>query len=441
MKMSLVLLAAVPVMAFSGCGDPAPRPAPTPVAAPKPKCPPTPEEQLGIEKPGRLAASVEAWANANELGDYFRQSRERLSRLHAQLIEDFNVRKESDIAPTSTTREMLRKYNEAFEADSVLRTFMVECYSRKEVSPLPQAIARVFTTSVEERGEVRANVGNAPQELARLKAERDAVQSELSEVGLVAWSQERELNAWRDLQVRLGGLSGRAAKASASASALAASLAKAVRALSEDPEAERLSDEAETLKRECAALASRLSKQSEIVNGQMAVTKFADDCRAMLEGVTSVPALLAKKKARMAEIRDVTSRITRSRTTGFSDLNDLATRAAALKSRSQQEGVAESAVGKRVQKLAGNYERTFGTSAIYRLKREVPESSAQARITAELSALKAGLNLQPGADSSGAFVNLESKSYQLGDRMEEDALLKRMDETLLAVRRLARSGR
>ena len=441
MKMSLVLLAAVPVMAFSGCGDSAPRPTPAPVAAPKPKRPPTPEEQLGIEKPGRLAASVEAWANANELGDYFRQSRERLSRLHAQLIEDFNVRKESDIAPTSTTREMLRKYNEAFEADSALRTFMVECYSRKEVSPLPQTIARVFTTSVEERGEVRANVGNAPQELTRLKAERDSVQSELSVIGPVAWSQERELNAWRDLQVRLGDLSGRAAKASASASALAASLAKAVRALSEDPEAERLSDEAETLKRECAALVSRLSKQSEIVNGQMSVTKFADDCKAMLEGVTSVPSLLAKKRARMAEIRDVTSRITRSRTTGFSDLKDLASRAAALKSRSRQEGTAESAVGKRVQKLAGNYERMFGTSAIYRLKREVPEPSAQARITAELSALKAGLNLQPGVDPSGAFVNLESKSYQLGDRMEEDALLKRMDETLLTVRRLARSGR
>ena len=441
MKISLVLLAVVPAMTFSGCGDSAPRPVPAPVVAPKPKRQPTPEEQLGIEKPGRLAASVEAWANSNELGDYFRQSRERLSRLHAQLIEDFKVRKESDLAPTSVTREMLRKYNEAFEADTTLRTFMVECYSRKAVSPLPQTIARVFTTTVEARGEVRSNVSSAPQMLVQLRAERDAVQSELAEIGLVTWSQERELNAWRDLQIRMGDLSGRAAKTSASASALSASLAKAVRALSEDPEAERLSDEAEVLKRECAALVSRLSKQSEIVNGQMAVTKFADDCKAMQAGVTSVPALLSKKKARMAEIRDVTSRITRSRTTGFSDLNDLAARAAALKSRSQQEGVAESAVGKRVQKLAGNYERTFGTSAIYRLKREVPEPSAQARIAAELSALKAGLNLQPGADPSGAFVNLESKSYQLGDRMEEDALLKRMDETLLAVRRLARGGR
>ena len=89
LRLILVLSAAV----IAGCGDPSPRPVSAPVAPPKPKRPPTPEEQLGIEKPGKLAASVEAWANANELGDYFRQSRERLSRLHARLIEDFNVRK------------------------------------------------------------------------------------------------------------------------------------------------------------------------------------------------------------------------------------------------------------------------------------------------------------------------------------------------------------
>lgn len=441
MKMILISILVLSVTAFSGCGDSSPRPAPAPAASAKPKRPPTPEEQLGIEKPGKLAASVEAWANANELGDYFRQSRERLSRLHAQLIEDFNVRKESDIAPTATTREMLRKYNEAFEADTTLRTFMVECYSRKEVSPLPQSIARVFTTAVEDRGVVRANVKDAPQELSRLKTEMKSIRTEMSDVGTVSWAQEKELNIWRDLQIRLGDLSKLATKASASASSLASSMAKAVRATSADPEVETLSDEAETIKRDASSLVSRLAKQLEIVNGQMAVTKFADDCKAMLEGVTSVPALLAQKKSRMGEIKTLTSQITRSRTTGFSNRNDLAAKAAAIKARSQQEGTKESAVGKRVRKLAGNYERTFGTSAIYRLKREVPEPSAQARISAELAALKAGLNLKPDADPSGAFVNLESKSYQLADRMEEDALLKRMDETLLAVSRLAQCRR
>lgn len=441
MRILLISLLFVTATTFSGCGESSLRPAPAPVAPAKPKRPPTPEEQLGIEKPGKLAASVEAWANANELGDYFRQSRERLSRLHAQLIEDFNVRKESDIAPTATTREMLRKYNEAFEADTTLRTFMVECYSRKEVMPLPQSIARVFTTSVEERGEVRANVKDAPQEISRLKGELASIDSEVSDIGIVSWTQEKEQNIWRDLQIRLGDLSKRAGKASASASSFAASMTKAVRATTADPEVEALSDEAETLKRESAALVSRLSKQSEIVNGQLLVTKFADDCKAMSDGVTSVPALLAQKKARMGEIKNLTGQITRSRTTGFANLNDLATQAAALKARSQQEGTKESAVGKRVQKLAGNYERTFGASAIYRLKREVPEPAAQARVAAELAALKSGLNLKSDADPSGAFVNLESKSYQLADRMEEEALLKRMDETLLAVRRLAQSRR
>ena len=441
MRMSLVLLAVISATILSGCGDSSPRPAPAPISQPQPKRPPTPEEQLGIEKPGKLAASVEAWANANELGDYFRQSRERLSRLHAQLIEDFKVRKESELAPTATTREMVRKYNEAFECDTALRTFMVECYSRKEVLPLPQSIARVFTTAVEDRGAVRASVQQAPQLIARLKGELADVRTELADAGEVNWTQEYAVNVWRDLQIRLADLSGRATKVSSSASSLATSMAKAVRAMSVDQDVEALFDDADMLKRESALLVSRLAKQMAVVNGQVAVTKFADDCKAMLDGITSVPALLAKKKSRMAEIKSLTSQIAMSRNTGYANLNALVAQAASLKARSQQEGVGESTVGKRVQKLAGNYERTFGTSAIYRLKREVPEPTAQARIAAELAALKSGLNLQPGADPSGAFVNLESKSYQLADRMEEEALLKRLDETLLAVRKLAQRRR
>lgn len=437
MKMTLTLLVVVSVVVLSGCGDSSPRSVSVPVSQPQPKRPLTPEEQLGIDKPGRLAAAVEAWANTNELGDYFRQSRERLSRLHAQLIEDFKVRAESDLAPTATTREMVRKYNEALEADTVLRTFMVECYSRKEVLPLPQSVARVFTTAVEDRGAVRSSIKEAPQEIARLRGELGDIRAELLDIGEVNWTQEREVNIWRDLQIRLTDLSGRATKLGSSASSLAASMTKALRAMSADPDVETLSDEADALKRESAALVSRLAKQQVIANGQMAVTKFADDCKAMLDGIASVPALLAKKQSRMAEIKELTSQIIKSRTAGYANLNALAAQAASLKVRSQQEGENESSVGKRVQNLAGNYERTFGTSGVYRLKREVPEPTAQARIAAELAALNAGLNLRPGTDPLSAFVNLESKSYQLADRMEEDALLKRLDETLLTVRKQA----
>ena len=431
---------AVVIVAINGCGDSEPRYRQQPAQnqpATKPKRPPTPEEELGIERPGKLAASVEAWAGSNELGEYFRQSRERLARLHAQLIEDYNVRKESELAPTDFTRETLRKYHEAFDADSTLRQFLVECYSRKEVRPLPKTIARLFTTAIEDRGEIRANLKDAPAEIDRLTAELDALKRELDDAGTATWSQEKELMIWRDLQVRVGVISSRANKASAQASALAANMTKAMRASGGAEDVDALNDKAEQLKSDWSGFASRASRQLEIVNGQMQLTKFADDCKAMAEGMTAVPAALAKKKARQAEIRELISRITSSRTRGYADLSGLAHQASAIKTRSRGEGEKEAELGKRVQKLAGNYERVFGSSAIYRLKRDLPEPSAQARIDADLAAFKRAANIPAGSDPAGFFAGIESKAYQLSDRMEEDSLLKRMDDTLSTVQRLA----
>ena len=431
---------AVVIVAINGCGDSEPRYRQQPAQnqpAPKPKRPPTPEEELGIERPGKLAASVEAWAGSNELGEYFRQSRERLARLHAQLIEDYNVRKESELAPTDFTRETLRKYHEAFDADSTLRQFLVECYSRKEVRPLPKTIARLFTTAIEDRGEIRANLKDAPAEIDRLTAELDALKGELDDAGTATWSQEKELMIWRALQVRVGDISSRANKASAQASALAANMAKAMRASGGTEDVDALNDKAEQLKSDWSGFASRASRQLEIVNGQMQLTKFADDCKAMAEGITSVPAALAKKKARQAEIRELISQITSSRTRGYADLNGLAQQASAIKTRSRSEGEKEAELGKRVQKLAGNYERVFGSSAIYRLKRDLPEPSAQARIDADLAAFKRAANIPAGSDPAGFFAGIESKAYQLADRMEEESMIKRMDDTLLTVQRLA----
>ena len=443
MKIFLYLFPLIAVSMCGGCGDPQPppprypaMPPPAPVT-PKPQRLKTPEEILGIELPGKLAASVEAWAGSNELGDYFRQSRERLSRLHAQLIEDYNVRKESELEATDFTRETLRKYREAFEADSTLRRFMVECYSRKEVRPLPQTISRWFTTASEDRGELREHIKNAPAEIERLNAELATLKSEMESAGTSTWSQEKELRIWRDLQIRVGDISARANKASASASALAVNMAKAVRASSGNEDVDALNDQAEQLKSDFSSFAASTAKQLEIVNGQMLITEFADNCKAMADGMIAVPAALAKKKARQAEIKELVSRITSSRTRGYSDLNLLAQQTAAIKTRSRSEGEKESELGKRVQKLAGNYERVFGSSAIYRLKRALPEPSAQARIESEMQSFKRAINLPQGTDPAGMFAGIESKAYQLVDRMEEESMLKRLDDTLLTVQRLA----
>ena len=151
----------------------------------------------------------------------------------------------------------------------------------------------------------------------------------------------------------------------------------------------------------------------------------------------SVPDLLSRKRARCEQIKKLTSQLIASRQQGYANLNTLAQSVAALKARSQKEGAEEIGVGKRVQGLAGNYSRVFGQSAIYKLKRDLPEPSAQARIDTELAALKTALNLPANADPAGAFANLESKAWQIADRADEDALVKRMEETLNTVRRVA----
>ena len=428
------------IVAIAGCGDAGSvrhqRPAQK-QPAPKPKRPPTPEEVLGIEKPGKLAASVEAWAGSNELGDYFRQSRDRLSRLHAQLIEDYNVRRESELEATDFTRETLRKYHEAYEADSNLRRFMVECYSRKEVRPLPQKISRWFTTASEVRGEIREHIKNAPAEIERLDAELVSLKVEMESAGTSTWTQEKDLRTWRDLQIRVGDISSRANRANASVSALAANMAKVVRSGGVGEDVDALSDRVEQLKSDFSSFAARASKQLEIVNGQMLVTEFAANCRSMADGMIAVPESLAKKKTRQVEIKELISRISSSRTRGYSDLNLLAQQAAAIKVRVRSESAKEVELGRHVQKLAGNYERVFGSSAIYRLKRALPEPSVQARIESEIQSLKRAMNIPQGTDPAGAFAGVESKAYQLADRMEEESLIKRMDDTLLTVQRLA----
>lgn len=443
MKIFLYLFPLIAVSMCGGCGDPQPppprypaMPPPAPVT-PKPQRLKTPEEILGIELPGKLAASVEAWAGSNELGDYYKQSRERLAGLHAQLIEDYKVRKESDLPPTDFTKETLRKYREAFSADSTLRAFMVECYSYKEVRPLPQTIARVFTTSTEERGEIRELIKKGPAEIERLKGDFTALKSEMSELGTATWIQEKDLKVWNDRQTRLADISLRANKACALASAWASNMARVVRANDGSEELKKTADDAEQLKSDWSAFAAHISKQLEIVKGQILLTQFANDCKTMADGMNAIPSAYSKMRVRRAEIAELTNRIRSSYVRNYSDLNELAQQAAEIKKRSHAATEKETALGKRVQKIAGNYERLFGTSAVNVLKWKLSDSSARARVDAELEAFKRAANISTDSDPAGIIAATESKAYQLADRMEEEAMLKTLDETLLSAQRLA----
>jgi len=399
------------------------------------------ENDLGIQRPGKLAASVEAWAKSNDLGDYFEQSRDRLARLHALLIEDYKVRKESELEPTDYTHETLRKYREVFEVDETLRKFMVECYSRKEVRPLPQSISRWFKTPDEIRQEIRESIRRAPAETRSLQNEMAKIKAELAETGTSTWQQERETRAWRDLQIRMSEISSWASTARTRASTLAANMAKADQAGDEFGDVQALRSSAEQLNSDLSSLANHASKQLEIINGQMLVTEFFANCKTMQDAFASVPLALEKKTRRQTSIKEVTNLINSSRSRGYADLNMLAQQAAELKSRSQSELEPEAELGDRVQMAARNYDRLFSSPGISKLKKAVPNAPLQARIENELQSIMRAANLSPGGNLSGAFWNIKAKAQKLSDRKGEASLLTRMNNALQSAQRRAYNQR
>ncbi len=623
----------------------------------------TPEIALGLEKPGELAPSVNAWAKSTEFGDYYRQSRASLAALYKKLIDDFNARKGSGVGETEYSRELLRSWREAYNLDYNLRKFILECYSRKEILPLPPSLARVFTAKKEAQEKLARQVKQAKAEIVRLTAEAAAlnsgiesagdvswaqkkgaadwralhgtigglvaraekavadadalvasftpivranageanvreigrnaeevkeklaslarsaqkrlriangqvvlaecadqfgqveselasIKSAMSSAATVAWSDERDVQAWRGLYELMSGLASRAEKAKSGATALVRKVRPVLSASMNDPgvaafagKVERLVAElseivdnasgqatiakAQPQRIECAetcaalekeladiksalgamkpvswtdeneievwrdrqgpaeeidakasgacarasalaegvksvvgvskgdkivsaldarierlnadlcAVGKQISERLAIVKGQVPLTKFAGQCRQIADGMVKIPPAFAKKKARMAEIRSLGQLVRTSRTRDYSDLDELARRTADVKARSLAERAEEIALGQRVQKLIAVRENVMGSAALYRLRMQVPGKSAQARIEAELAAFRRAVDAASEASLPGVFVKIESKAFQLSDCTGEDAILNELEETLRIVQRLA----
>ena len=623
----------------------------------------TPEEAMGLERPGELAPSVEAWISTTEFGDCYRQSRESLAILYKKLVDDFNVRKESRVGATEYTNELMRNWRDAYGVDYSLRKFILECYSRKVVLPLPSSLARVFTAKKEAQERLRRQVAGAEAEIARLSSARSALRTGLESVGEVEWAQKRGLQEWRMLQGQVKGLAAKAEQAVAAADALVAEFAPVVQANRDDegvrsvgknaeglmgdltalartvrdrleivdgqvaltecagecaqleselaslkaeaesagdatwademevaawrgrhelmagiasraekagarastlmqklrplvrasrgnaavaafaekakqvgaafaeisnhaseqstiaagkPQLVKCSGECAVLEKELgslkaeleaagavswtdkkevsawrelqgpaeelkaksgkasaraaalaagikpvvrtsrgdktvaavdarterlnadlAAVAKQASERSAVVTGQVPLTKFANACKSMSDGMTRISASLSKKKARMAEIGNIDGLVRSSRTRNYSDVEELARRTADIKTRSLAERTDEIALGQRVQKLVAAREAVMGSTALYRLRMQVPEKSAHVQIEAILSAFKRAVNVASDSSLPGYFASVESQAFQLADVMEEDALLQRLEETLRTVQRLA----
>lgn len=623
----------------------------------------TPEEAMGLERPGELAASVYTWAKTTEMGDYYRQSREFLASIYKKLIDDYKVRKESDMGSTAYTDELMRNWRTAYRIDYDLRKFILECYSRKELLPMPPALAKVFTAAKEAEERLRRKVKDAKDEIARLKTELAALKGQQASLGEVSWSRkqgvkgwnamqagmeavvtkidraavradalardfaavvrenkddavvrgiageaeelqnaisslarrvrgelavvgaqvalakgaedfttleselasikaaadsvpaftwtdEKDVREWRRLNALLSEIASRAEQANARASELARNVRPAIRAgkgdagvaafgvkverlcasLSEiavrateratiaeaqpqritcmekcaslekelaalesaagsaaavswtderqvdewekllapttefDVQASKASAEAsalvksvkpvvriskgdksvaaldariERLAASLSAVSAQASDRLAVVKGQVPLTKFANDCKTIADGMTKVPSAFARKKARVAEIGSLDSLVRSSRTRNYSDLDELARKVADVKARSLAERKEEIALGQRAQKLIAVRESVMGSSALYRLRMRVPGQPAKDRVESVLAAFRRMVGAASKESLPGVFTKIESMAFQLSDCTGEDALLNGLEETLRVVQRLA----
>lgn len=382
------------------------------------------ESELASLKSEFASAGTSTWADEKDSQTW----RER-----HELISGIASRAEKARASAASLVQRARLVVRASKGDATVAAF------GKKAEVLNDALSEMSNLAAEQvtiaGGKPR--LMKCTEECTVLEAELANLKAVLEAAEPISWTDEKEVAAWRELQGPAAELQAKAAKASASAFALAESVKPVVRDSKGDKTVVALDARAEQLKAALSAVAKRAMERLAIVKGQVFLTKFANECRAMADGMTKIPAAIAKKTARMAEIGNIEQLVRSSRTRNYSDLDELAKKTADVKARSLSERSGEIALGQRVQKLVGGREQVMGSAALYRLRAHVPDQAAHARIVAELDAFKRMVNVASDSSLPSCFASIESKAYQLADVMEEDGLLERLEETLRIVQRLA----
>lgn len=302
------------------------------------------------------------------------------------------------------------------------------------------ALSEFSTLASEQRtiAEGKAALAKCIAACSSLEADLAEINDAAGKMEPVAWTDERDIEVWRNLRAQTEELLAKAAKSAAAATALAKDVKPIVQASNGDKSVVAFDARVETVNASLSAAVGRMSERLAIAKGQIPLTEIARRLKAMSDEMTKLPAALGKKKSRMAEIQDIERKVRESRTRNYSDLEELARKTNEIRSRSLAERTNEVALGRRVQNIVANREAVIGSNAMYRFRMQVPENAAHERMAAMMEAFRSTLGVRAGdADMTSFFANIESNAYRLVDVMEEDAMLQRLEETLRTVQRLA----
>ena len=241
----------------------------------------TPEDAMGLVRPEELSTPAYEWIKATKPGDYYRQSREQLAVLYKKLMDDYKVRKDSGVGPSDYTNELMRNWHMAYKADYDLRNFIVECYSRRELRPLPRTLAQYFGGKEAAMERFRTVVNNLKQEIQRLSSKKASLKSGLQSIGDVAWAQKRNLEEWRTLQKTVVQVCTEAEKSFNDAETLVEGFAEVLRTSNNDKGIRNTYKDAMQLEKELSSLYHDASRSRMIIDGQITLLQCADECATL----------------------------------------------------------------------------------------------------------------------------------------------------------------
>lgn len=411
-------------LALVGCSDPSSRyEPPQQEQAPAPR-PPTPEEELGIQPPGVLDAAVAAWAKNNELGDYYKQSQNRLEDARSKLLDDYRVRKGMDADPTSFTKEWLSKYREYKRDDDALRLHILECYSRGAVRPLPDSLRGKFTSASGRRRQNAVLASTAPASIDKIDAAIGEIEAALDGIGFLSWETQKSPDDWAGLASSLHSLSARAETLSADASSLASRLSDLASAKPEDDNLSDLERRSSGLRSDAESLALRVSDALGVAEGQTALASFAGECRRMEEWMRTLDARNDAKASRIAQEKEWRRRVILARKAG--NHAEVSSAKTALTGFRDAMGK-DRADGDVARKDVKAFKKYADDKAYRNFKITLPVGARAGADTLRESVLR---SFPSGKKTLGFLENIESKAFKLHDDYEEKTALTELDAAI-----------
>ena len=374
----------------------------------------TPEEAMGLNLPTPLAASVENWIEHTDLGEAWAQAKENVSDLRARLVADWNARQESQVGETEASRKLRKDYDRWLAIHDELKAFILDCHASNRLQGVPEGLAKYFKDWSALR---RALLHDAPAELAAIDEALTALRTEFTALNASTESVEPRFKA-------MGALASRANSCAASAEVLQSNAGMIAGHFVKDEDVAALASRAADTAAEAKDFSAKVSAALAVVEGQKALSSFAEECRRMNEWIRSLDSRNAAKDARIAQEKEWRRRVILARKSGNrAEISSAANALSGFRAAMAQD----KADGRLAQKDVKAFKQYIDAKTFRSFRQTLPDG---ARAGADTLIEGVRRSLPNDCKPESFFVALETKASKLHDDYEEKTAISELEAAI-----------